>query len=170
MTRTRSNPQRSGVFARVLKALALVGKVLAVAVGLLFVAFFASLAVWPPINDVTTGETPEYPDVQPRAYSFSQPRVVAAALESIASLERLALVSEVASEEGVHVIEATATTRSGRFTDDVSIRVDANGDGGAVVFIRSHSRVGRGDFGQNARTIRSLQRAMDENLGLELSR
>lgn len=136
----------------------------AVLAGAAFVALLVALSVWPPINDVSTGATPEYPDIQPRAYRFSSPRVLAAAVESIDALERLERV-EVDEERGV--VLATATTRSGRFTDDVEIRVEPNGEGGALVFVRSRSRVGRADFGQNARTIRRIQQAMDDNLGVD---
>ena len=126
------------------------------------IAAFTLLAVWPPINDVSTGETAQYPDVQPIAYRFSQPRVVAAAVESIEALERFDIV---ATDEATGVVEATATTRSGRFVDDVTVRVEANGEGGAIVFMRSRSRVGVGDLGQNARNIRQLQAQMNRNLG-----
>lgn len=129
-----------------------------------FVVVMALLSIWPPINDVTTGETAEYPDVQPRAYRFSQDRVTAAAAESIEALERFALVSV---DEEAGVVVATADTRSGRWTDDITVRVEPNGDGGSIVFVRSASRVGRGDFGQNARNIEALQEAMDANLGVD---
>lgn len=146
------------------KVAIIAGKVVAAVVALLVIGMFASLAVWPPINDVETGATPEYPDLQPRDYRFSADRVLAAASESVEALERFELVR---TDEEDAVVEATATTRSGRFIDDVVIRVEANGDGGAIVFVRSHSRVGKGDFGQNARNILALQQAMDSNLGVE---
>lgn len=133
----------------------------AVVLAVVLAAGFASLAAWPPINDVTTGETPEYPELQPRAYAFSRPRVVAAAVEAVGALRRFDLVSV---DEDAGVVEATARTRSGLFTDDVTVRVEANGEAGSIVFVRSRSRVGRGDLGQNARNIRALQEAMDASL------
>lgn len=148
---------------RALAALRVVALCLGACAALTFVAGMVALAVWPPINDVRTGETPEYPDLQPRAYRFSQPRVFAAAEESIVSLDGFDLVSADA-ESGL--LEATAESRTGFFTDDVTLEVQANGEGGAIVFIRSRSRVGRGDFGQNARNVRALQVAMDANLGV----
>lgn len=148
---------------RALAALRVLAICVGVGVACTFVAGMVALAAWPPINDVRTGETPEYPDLQPRAYRFSQPRVFAAAEESIVALEGFALVS-ADGESGT--LEATAESRTGWFTDDVTIDVQANGEGGAIVFIRSRSRVGRGDFGQNARNVRALQAAMDANLGV----
>lgn len=140
------------------------GQIAAAIAGILVIAMFASLAVWPPINDVETGATEEYPDIQPRDYRFSADRVLAAASESVEAMERFSLVSV---DEEAGIVEATADTRSGRFTDDITVRVEANGDGGAIVFVRSQSRVGKGDFGQNARNIVALQQAMDMNLGVE---
>jgi uncharacterized protein (DUF1499 family) len=46
--------------------------------------------------------------------------------------------------------------------------VEPNGEGGSVVFAVSASRVGRGDFGQNARTLRRLFAALHENLGVSV--
>ena len=149
--------RRRSAIAVLLRAL---GALLAGAV----VALFATMAIWPPINDVETGVTPQCPDVQPRAYRYSADRVLAAAEESVEALERFDLVTV---DETTGLVEATATTRSGWFTDDVTIRVEANGDGGAIVFVRSRSRVGKGDFGQNARNIAAVQAAMDANLGVE---
>jgi uncharacterized protein (DUF1499 family) len=146
------------------KAAIRAGRVLTAVLGLLLVATFASFAIWPPINDVETGATPEYPDIQPRDYRFSADRVLSAASESVEALERFEVVSV---DEEAGVVAATADTPSGRFTDDITVRVEANGDGGAIVFVRSQSRVGKGDFGQNARNIEALQQAMDTNLGIE---
>jgi len=53
-------------------------------------------------------------------------------------------------------IHAVATTSVFRFNDDVTITISHEGEG-AVVNVRSHSRVGKGDFGTNARRIRRFQ-------------
>lgn len=55
-------------------------------------------------------------------------------------------------------IEATASTRILRFKDDVVIRVRASGNaaGGTRLDMRSASRIGKSDFGANARRIRSF--------------
>lgn len=139
-------------------------RVVGAIIGLATVSLATTLAIWPPINDVETGLTPEYPDIRPRAYRFSADRVLAAATESVEALERFEVVSV---DEEAGVVEATAETRAGWFTDDLTVRVEANGEGGAIVFIRSRSRVGRGDFGQNARNIEAIQAAMNTNLGVE---
>lgn len=58
----------------------------------------------------------------------------------------------------VGIIEAYDTTDLFRFVDDVVIRVRRDGEGSRVD-IRSVSRVGKGDLGQNAERIRRFIRA-----------
>ncbi len=53
-------------------------------------------------------------------------------------------------------IQAVATTRLCRFKDDVTVTVQPEG-AGVVVNVRSHSRIGKGDLGANARRIRLFQ-------------
>jgi uncharacterized protein (DUF1499 family) len=62
----------------------------------------------------------------------------------------------VANEPTEGRIEATATTPFVGFKDDVVIRVRADG-AGALIDIRSKSRIGRGDMGVNAKRIRAFQ-------------
>jgi hypothetical protein len=59
-------------------------------------------------------------------------------------------------------IEAVAATRWFGFEDDVVIRIAPAADGGSVIDIRSASRVGKSDFGTNARRIRSFQKTFED--------
>ncbi len=121
----------------------------------------AVLKIWPTINVVETGKTPEYPDVVPRQYPASKDRVFEAAVQTVGRMPRWTLVSS-RPEHGE--IRAEATTRLFRFVDDVTIRcVEQNGV--TAVNVRSASRVGRGDLGQNARNIRAFFAALDRQLG-----
>ncbi len=137
-------------------------RVLVLALGSTIVlGMVAVLTIWPVINVVETGKTPEYPDVVPRRYHASTDRVFAAVLQAVGRMLRWTLVSS-RPEQGA--IQAEAATRLFRFVDDVTIRcVEQNGD--AVVNVRSASRVGRGDFGQNARTIRAFFDELDRQMG-----
>jgi uncharacterized protein (DUF1499 family) len=56
-----------------------------------------------------------------------------------------------------------ATTRWLRFKDDVTIRVRRTG-GRTVVSVRSRSRIGKLDFGQNARNIREFFEALNKRV------
>jgi uncharacterized protein (DUF1499 family) len=115
------------------------------------------LRSWPIINVVETGQTPEYPDVMPRIYQATRERVFDAALHAVNRLPRWSLVGR---SEDQGEIRAEATTRMLRFVDDVHIHVSGHAQG-AIVHVRSASRVGRGDFGQNARNIRAFFQELD---------
>jgi uncharacterized protein (DUF1499 family) len=115
---------------------------------------------WPVINIVETGRTPEYPDIQPRQYQTSPDRVFDAALHAVDRLPRWTLIS-YQNERGE--IRAEARTRMLRFVDDIIIHVVAR-DAATVVEVRSASRIGRGDFGQNARNIRAFFGELERQL------
>jgi uncharacterized protein (DUF1499 family) len=132
-----------------------VGAVLAVLVALRLVAAF----IWPTINDVTTGVTQEYPDLKPQRFEQSAERVFAAALATAKDMGFE--VTAQAPERGE--IGAVATTPVFRFKDDVTIRVVREGNA-SVVTVRSHSRIGKGDLGANARRIRDFQAALVKRL------
>ena len=108
--------------------------------------------IWPLINIVETGRTPEYPDITPRTFQTSRERVFDAAMHAVNRLPRWGVVSY---DERTGEIRVEATTRVLRFVDDITIRVEPSEEG-ARVHVRSASRVGRGDFGQNARNIRAF--------------
>lgn len=137
----------------------------AVALVALFViptlARVAIFPLWPVLNRVETGKTPEYADLQPLTVALPAPQVFTAALGVARTLPRWTVVKSDAAEG---VIEAEARTRLWRFVDDVTIRV-VPGQGGTTVSVRSASRVGRGDFGQNARNIRAFLGALRRALG-----
>ena len=127
---------------------------------LLGVALLVLFRAWPLINVVETGRTPEYPDVIPRLYPAEPSRVFDAALHAINTMPRWTLVS---SQEDLGEIRAERRSRLWRFVDDVTIRIKENGVVTAVE-ARSASRVGRGDFGQNARNIRTLFDELDRQM------
>jgi uncharacterized protein (DUF1499 family) len=118
------------------------------------------LRAWPLINVVETGRTPEYPDIIPHAYPAEPGRVFDAALHAVNRLPRWTLV---AYRPEIGEIRAEARTRMLRFVDDVLIRIEKTQDG-ARVQVRSASRVGKGDFGQNARSIRAFFAELDRQL------
>ncbi len=127
---------------------AIFGALIVLRVGLAF--------VWPTINDVSTGATAEYPDLQPQRFAKPADQVFAAALATAREME-LEIVSQ-SPEQGV--IQAVATTRVWRFKDDVTITVARDGQ----VSVRSKSRIGKGDLGTNARRIREFQAGLARRL------
>ncbi|MBL8191115.1 MAG: DUF1499 domain-containing protein [Acidobacteria bacterium] len=115
--------------------------------------------IWPRINDVKTGATPQYADLQPQRFTQPPEKVFAAALE--VSQAQGWEIRESKPEQGI--IEAVATTRLFKFKDDVTITITSEG-ASTVVNMRSKSRVGKGDLGTNARRIRAFQLELAKKL------
>ena len=140
----------------------------------------------PPVNDITTDTANPPPfeavmplrqaaNAQPVTYSADFPAMQKQAFPDIAPqhLEKsvdqafaqaLGAVGEmgwriVAADPERGRIEATDTTFWYGFTDDIVVRVSADGNG-ARIDMRSKSRIGRGDFGTNARRVRAYLAAL----------
>ena len=118
----------------------------------LVAARLLAACIWPTINDVRTGATPQYADLQPQRFAQPYERVFEAALTTA----RAQGWDVTTNDRDRGEIAAVATTRLLRFKDDITINVTHDGDG-AVVNVRSHSRIGKGDLGTNARRIRCFQ-------------
>lgn len=133
---------------------------------LLLIAVAAAAAValtrWPLINDVETGRTPEYPELRVREFRTAEVTVAKAARRTVERLPRWTFVGEGKGPGGIE-IQAVARTRVFRFKDDVTIRIRRAG-GMTSLSVRSKSRVGKWDFGQNARNIREFLRELDQEL------
>ncbi|MGE0130148.1 MAG: DUF1499 domain-containing protein [Blastocatellales bacterium] len=134
-----------------------------VALVLLASSPFILRLIWPRINDVKTGATREYPDIQPQRFNQPFDKVFDAATSAAQSMGWE--IRETNREQGL--IEAVATTRLLKFKDDVTVTISREGprDGEAtVVNVRSKSRVGKGDLGTNARRIRAFQAELAKRL------
>lgn len=111
---------------------------------------------WPKINDIRTGATPEYPDIQPqRLAGLSVIAALHASLEVAGPLGWE--IREFNRDQGL--IEAVATVPVFGFRDDVTITITPV-EQDVVVNVRSRSRIGKSDFGENARRIRKFQAAL----------
>lgn len=131
-------------------------------IGLSVVAVLVASAIWPVINVVETGQTPEYPDVRPHYYSADPKRVMDEAIEAVGDVERMTVVKV---DRGASTITATRETRLMGFVDDMTVTVSPVTEFVTEVNVKSASRVGKGDFGQNARNIEDYLGALDERLG-----
>lgn len=96
-----------------------------------------------------------YPDIVPLLLK-APPRAVFDQALSLARDSGWEIVADV--PEALR-IEATARTLLFGFKDDIVIRITPNGSGSRVD-MRSVSRVGRSDFGTNARRVRDFLRAL----------
>ena len=111
------------------------------------------------INDVTTGATPEYPELQPQGFTADVPAVFNAAA-AVAHAEGWEVTRE---DRDAAVIEAVAITPLMRFKDDVTVTITRDGEQTTVV-VRSHSRIGKGDLGANAKRIEKFQAEMAKRI------
>ncbi len=96
-----------------------------------------------------------YPDIAPARLEVPPP----AAFERALAAARAMRWDIVAADPAQGRIEATATTLLFGFKDDVVVRVTPDG-AGSRVDVRSLSRVGRSDFGTNAKRVRAYLRAL----------
>lgn len=132
-----------------------------IALGLVLVLVAVAAVTWPRINDVETGRTPEYPDLKVREYRQSEDAVAQAARAVVGRLPRWTFVAAGKGPGGSEV-QAVARVPVG-FKQDVTIRIRRQG-GATRVSVRSRSRVGKWDFGQNARNIRAFLAALDRDV------
>ena len=127
-----------------------------------------ALTRWPLINDVETGRTPEYPDLKPRDYRQGEAAVGQAAKAVVGQLPRWTLVGAGSGPGGAE-IQAVAAAPLRIPKQDVTIRIRRQG-GATRVTVRSRSRLGWIDFGQNARNIRAFFEALEKQLGAAAQR
>lgn len=100
-------------------------------------------------NQVETGSSRWYPELEPQTYDASPDEVFAAVERVVDKRTRWELDSS-APDEGR--IDFTAKTKRMGYIDDVSVTIDGN-DGSSTVSVNSRSREGKGDFGKNASRI-----------------
>lgn len=143
-------------------------KIVLISLLFLVAGSFSLFFIWPPITHVITGQTPEYPDLQPQAYSVSQIRAAYTILAIIDSFDDFTLLYsnvELTERENVEQIEINATY-STHFNkiNDLHVWIEANGDGGSVVFMESIQYTGRSDWGSGGRAIHSIFDALNEQI------
>lgn len=132
--------------------------------GLLFALLLGGLLIssliWPRVNNVKTGESPEYPDLQPQHFSVAAYKAFDAALATAREFGW----EIVREDRQTGEISAVETTRLLRFKDDVTITVKPGVGEVCTVYVHSRSRVGKGDFGTNARRILRFQAELAKRL------
>jgi len=128
-------------------------------------AFVAALKLRPTGSNTVAYEGPAlagkqraaYPDIAPVKMGVAPAEAFKRALATATAMPGWTVVE---SDPANGRIEANETSRWFRFTDDVVIRVGADG-GGSRIDVRSVSRVGRSDFGVNAGRIRAYTAALN---------
>jgi uncharacterized protein (DUF1499 family) len=178
----------AGTASRPATWLALLG---GLAVTALNVSVIGGASGAPPIHDITTDTVnppafvaiaplradapnppeysgPETANLQQQAFPDLAPlRTTAPAAEVFAKARDVVAASGwtlVEASEADGRIEATAETSWVRFKDDVVVRITTGPDGQTRVDVRSKSRMGRGDMGQNAKRVRGFLAALEARL------
>ncbi len=134
----------------------------AIILGGLITIMLVTAAIWPVINRVETGATPEYPEIQPLYYSAAPQRVFDEVKAGVKELERFEVKSE---DDATMKLEAIATMPVLGLDHDVEVRVEPVTEFVTRVHTTSTSQVGKGDLGQNARNILAVQEELEERLG-----
>jgi hypothetical protein len=129
--------------------------------GMVVAGAVALALAWPRINDVETGHTPEYADLQVRTYPGDVAKVAKAAQRAVEHLPRWTFLG---AGQGPGGAEVRANHKNlWPVQDEVTVRVRAGGKG-TTVSVRSRSGAFRWDFGQNARNIRELLAELDREV------
>lgn len=110
------------------------------------------------VNDVTTGESFDYPDLRAHVYFASADLVAKAAVQAISTLSKWRLIFH---DQAKNILVAEVEAPFGGFLSEVTITLSPLGPRHIRTVIRSSSKLGRGDLGENARNIRQAQDAMD---------
>jgi uncharacterized protein (DUF1499 family) len=96
-----------------------------------------------------------FPDIAPAHLDKHPDQAFAVALDAARKLGWTIVAADGERDR----IEATDRTFWYGFTDDIVVRVSADGSGSRID-VRSKSRLGRGDFGTNARRVRAYLAAI----------
>ena len=108
------------------------------------------------VNDVTAGRSTAYPNLKPQRFPYPPTEIFALA-EAAAWEKRWRVISV---DRLGREIQLEADVFLG-LVDDVTIRVEGvENDTASEVVVRSRSRVGAGDLGENARRIRGFYRSL----------
>jgi uncharacterized protein (DUF1499 family) len=112
---------------------------------------------------------PAWATLQQRHYPAVKPLVVKHKDKHAVYMAALGLIQDndwelVAEYSEAGVIEATARTPIFGFHDDVIIRISRLSDDTIQVDMRSSSRVGRKDFGVNAKRIQRYMQSLQQRL------
>lgn len=112
-------------------------------------------------NQAETRPDHSDPSLWTRTYAIDHDVFFTKLLEVIKELPRWKVLSH---DLALGEVVATRETRIFHFVDDVRILVVKKEKETIILNIRSASRIGKGDFGQNARNIRELLKGLDQRI------
>ena len=109
--------------------------------------------------EVAAKQKEAYPDLAPFVTPASKEKVFEAAKAAVTAMGMQLTGADAAEGR----IEASQTTFWYGFTDDMVVRIEQTADG-TRVDVRSKSRLGRSDLGQNAKRIRAFLAKLETRL------
>lgn len=111
-------------------------------------------------NDVTTGESWYYPDLEPETLQAPKQEAMSTVREAFEAGGDRWAIEEVSTDDSL--LRGTVKTPLFGFVDDFTVRLQPahRETDGWKVLVHSASRVGIGDFGQNVRNIRAFYRRL----------
>lgn len=121
-------------------------------------------------RDLTTNFAKTDPlstDLRPLELPLPPDRAASLVRQAAESLRGWQVAEESPSDLGGGVVEwhFVRTTLLMRYKDDIHARIEPSASGESVtVHLRSQSRIGKGDLGQNPRNLRELLRAIERSL------
>ncbi|MDP3938419.1 MAG: DUF1499 domain-containing protein [Deltaproteobacteria bacterium] len=110
-------------------------------------------------NRVCTTPDAGNPGLRTRLYAGG-PKKIFDYAKTLAEKRRGWKIVDTNLDEGILKVEARS--RIFKFVDDVVIRIHPAPGGGTLLDMESRSRVGKGDFGANARRVKSFLNRIDE--------
>ncbi len=134
----------------------------AILVGVLIMGVLIASGIWPVINRVETGKTPEYAEIIPHYFTAEPQRVFEECKGSVETLEGFTLTS---SDLPTRAIKAQVIATPLGLEHDITITIEPVTEFVTRVHVLSASRSGKGDFGQNARNIETFFGELDRRLG-----
>tara|TARA_B100000674_G_C37922014_1_gene953728 strand:+ start:164 stop:634 length:471 start_codon:yes stop_codon:yes gene_type:complete len=135
-------------------------KIILILLGLLCACLLISTLIWPPINDVETGKTAEYSNIQPIDFKTD---VITTFWTAARTAKTMPLWVLTSVQQKDLRIRAEARTPSMGFIDLVEITIVPINNG-SQVRMRSRSQLGRSDFGVNARRIETYFKRLKTNM------
>ncbi len=112
----------------------------------------ARLSTYLSTNVAETKEDSPFPELRPRRYEAPPELLFDVVRRAVQNLHW-----EITAQDAEKkVIQAVVTTKVWHFKDDVTIQVQPAQPSGSSLFIRSASRVGKGDLGANTRHVMDL--------------
>jgi uncharacterized protein (DUF1499 family) len=116
------------------------------------------LATYLNTNVAETSEDSLFPELRLRRYEAPEGLLFDIARRAVQSLKWEIANLDAEKKE----IQAVVTTKMWKFKDDVTVQVRPAQPSGSVLWIRSTSRVGKGDLGANTRHVMDLVDAVND--------